>query len=163
MRRKTITLALLSIVLVLSMGMGSAWAYFTDSSMATGGLVIEEPTTTLTEEYGPTTKDIVITNTSETNAVWVRARAYISRDLKPGASGANWSGSIDTWYTYDVPLEAGKQTEPLHIEFGFTQKTPMDPIGTNSVDGDVYNVVVVYECVPVTYGANGDVMANPWN
>ena len=156
MKRKTITLTLLSIMLVLSMGIGSAWAYFTDSSMATGGLVIEEPTTTITEEYGPGTKDITIANTS----------VFASKDLGADASGANWSGSIDSWYTYDVPLapsgQEGDHADPLNVTFRLTlPKRPDNPHGAEV--GDVYNVTVVYESIPVTYDANGDAVAPTWN
>ena len=162
MKRKTITLALLSIVLVLSMGIGSAWAYFTDSSMATGGLTINEPTTTIVEEYGPGTKNITITNTSDAGAVWVRARVYASSELQADASGENWTGSINSWYTYDVPVEAGESTEPLHVTFELKRpKSPSNPEGADY--GDVYNVIVVYESTPVTYDANGNAVAATWN
>ena len=162
-KRKTVVLAALSLVLVLCMGMGSAWAYFTDQSMAYGGLTITEPTTTIEEEVGPGTKDITITNTSESAAVWVRARVYASKVLQPDASGDNWTGNIDTWYTYDVPLEPGEAAQPLHVTFKLkSKKHPVyEPEGAE--DGDSYSVIVVYEHMPVEYDANGQPKTPVWD
>ena len=154
MRRKIWPLAATTVALVLGMGMGSAWAYFTDTTTATGSLQIMPETTRITEENGGGTKTIRIQNTSEKAPVWVRARVFAAAELGADASGEKWSGSIDGWYTYGEVLPAGQETEPLTVKFALKDgKTDENQEGAET--GDEMNVVVVYECVPVTYNTDG--------
>ena len=162
MRRKILPLAATTIALVLGMGVGSAWAYFTDTTTATGALEILPETTRITEENGAGTKTIRIQNTSEESPVWVRARVFAASELGANASGDKWSGSIDGWFTYGEPLPAGEETEALKVTFALKHpKTDEYPEGVEP--GDETNVVVVYECVPVSYKADGTVVDAVWN
>lgn len=161
MRRKILPLAATTVALVLGMSMGSAWAYFTDTTYASGGLYVKPETTTIEEYNGPGTKVIRIKNTSEEVSVWVRARIFAADELKADAKGTNWAGSIKGWYTYAEPVPAGEETLSLTVSFGLKQlKTPEHPEYAET--GDEKNVIVVYECVPVTYNADGTLAAPVW-
>ena len=164
MKRKNLALAVIAVVLVLGMSIGTAWSYFTDTATAEGSVTLSvKPTTTITEENTPGTKTIRIANTSQTAAVWVRARAYAPVALGANASGTNWAGNIQTWYEYSEPVAAGAQTEPLSVTF--TLRRPYDvnnnPLGAKN--GEEENVVVVYECMPVSYDASGNPIPANWN
>ena len=170
MRRKILPLAATTVALILGMGMGSAWAYFTDTTSATGALEILPETTHITEENGAGTKTIRIQNTSkkpeeakdEETQVWVRVRVFAAAELGADASGDKWSGTIDGWFTYGEPLPAGEETEPLNVKFALKHPKADDyPEGAES--GDETNVVVVYECVPVSYNADGTLVDPVWN
>ena len=164
MKRKSIVLAVLAMVLVLGLSVGTAWSYFTDTTTAEGSVTLSvEPTTTIDEENGPGTKTIRIMNTSDMSPVWVRVRVYAATDLGADASGTNWSGQISDWYQYGQPVDPGADTDPLNVTF--TLKRGYDatenPNGAN--DGDEQNIVVIYECVPVSYDASGNALPANWN
>ena len=164
MKRKTIVLTVLAMVLVLGMSVGTAWSYFTESATVEGSVTLRvEPSTTLSEENGPGTKTIRIRNTGQLTPVWVRARVFAAKELGANAEGANWSGQIEDWYQFGTPVEAGAQTDPLNVKF--TLKRGYDAVdnqdGAN--DGDEQNIVVVYECVPVSYDADGNALPANWN
>ena len=162
MRRKILPLAATTVALILGMGMGSAWAYFTDTTSATGALEILPETTHITEENGAGTKTIRIQNTSEEAPVWVRARVFAATELGAEASGDKWSGTIDAWFTYGEPLPAGEETEPLNVKFALKHPKADDyPEGAES--GDETNVIIVYECAPVSYNADGTLVDPVWN
>lgn len=161
MKRKDFVLAIVAVILVLGMSIGTAWAYFTDTTTVEGSISIKvKPETTLLEDNAPGSKSIRITNTSEAASVWVRARAYASADLGADASGTNWSGSIADWYVYDEPLAAGAQTEPLKLTFTLVSPSA-SPAGVQN--GDEQNIIVVYESVPVRYDASGNPLPAEWN
>ena len=169
MRRKILPLAATTVALILGMGMGSAWAYFTDTTSATGALEILPETTHITEENKAHTKIIRIQNIKKEEGedtkeppVWVRVRVFAATELGADASGDKWSGSIDGWFTYGEPLPAGKETEPLEVTFALKHAKADDyPEGAES--GDETNVVVVYECAPVSYNADGTLADPVWN
>ncbi len=155
MKRNKLAVTMLAVMLVLGMGVGTAWSYFTDSTTAEGSVSVHvKPTTTITEENGPGTKTIRIRNTSENVPVYVRARVYAADELGANASGSGWSGSIDAWYDYDEPLAVGSETQPLNVSFALKHEAR---------DGDETNVIVVYECVPVTYDADHNPLPASWN
>ena len=164
MKRTKAMIGLLAAVLVLGMGVGTAWAYFTDSTTAEGSIPIKvEPTTTITEENSPGTKTFRIRNTGRTSAVYVRARIYAANELGASGTGTNWSGDIGTWFQYGEPLAVGAETEPLVVSFSL--KHVYDPVENpeGAREGDETNIVAVYECVPVTYGADGKPLPADWN
>lgn len=164
MKRRTLTLALLAVVLVLGMGIGTAWSYFTDTTSVEGKLPISiTPTTTITEENGPGSKTMRIQNTSQATNVWVRARVYAAKVLGADASGTDWSGEILDWYEYGEPVAPGAETEPLNVTF--TLKRPYDPESnpTGAHPGEEYNIVVIYESLPVQYDASGNPLPANWN
>lgn len=163
MKRKSLALAIVAVMLVLGMSVGTARSYFTDTTTAEGSVPISPtPTTIITEENGPGTKTIRIKNTSETAPVWVRARVYAADVLGADASGTNWSGQIVGWYDYSEPLPAGAETEPLNVTFTLTRGYDETENPTGARNDDEYNIVVVYESIPVSYDADGNELPANW-
>lgn len=147
MKRSLIPLAALGAATVLSASIAPAWAYFTDTSSATGGIrIYVEPTTTIEETYGERTKHVVVKNIGNNNvSVYARARVYASEAVD--ISGSGWSGpDSDGWYYFADPVECGKATNELRVKLTFPE---------GAIEDDPYNVVVIYESTPVQYHEDG--------
>lgn len=145
----------LATVLVLGAGISPAWSYFTAYSEASGALTIKvEPTTTITEEFTGGLKKITIHNADDSDVdVYVRARVFVSDDLKPTDTlGEGWEGPADDgWYYYKPILKIGSDT----TEINFKVKFPEEP-----EEGQNFNVIVLYESTPVKYTADGQPYAD---
>lgn len=164
MKRKTIVLTVLAMVLVLGLSVGTAWSYFTDTTTAEGSVTLSiEPTTTITEENGPGTKTIRIKNAEESVPVWVRARVYAAAELGASAEGENWSGAITDWFQYGKPVDPDATTEPLNISFTLKRGYDATENPEGAMDGDEQNIVVIYECMPVSFDADGNALSASWN
>ena len=159
MRRKSLFFmaAGLGVALVLSLGIGSAGAYFTDWTEANGGLPISvTPSTEPEEEYGAREKKLVVRNNG-TAPVFVRARAYASCDVE--IAGEGWTADENgEWWNYDQQVPAKKGGTPgattaltMHVTFP-----------EEAAESDEYNVIVVYESTPVQYQEDGTPYAD-WN
>ena len=148
MRRNAVILAVLAFALVLGMGIAPAWAYFTDSTMASGAIEIETapPTTHIHESVKDGVKYVSIENdASSKTAVFVRARVFTT--LEYTAAGTNWSAAdADGWMTYSQAVEPGASTESLDIKITFP----------DAKQGDNYNVVVVYQSIPAQFDSQGN-------
>ena len=169
---KGATLGAAAIALLLAMpSLAPAYAYFTDQSNATGGLVLGSPSTDIKEYYGDKVKHVVIYNKEKSTPVFVRARVYAYEEYLDSVAGVEkensaWSGlQPDGWYYYHGVLDPGDETEELLVTIKFpTGKEIVKPDG--SVDYEEYdqiganfNVIVVYEAVPVQYGPDGELLA----
>lgn len=164
MKRTKLTMTALAAMLVLGMSAGTAWAYFTDSTTAEGSIPIKvEPTTTITEENGPGTKTIRIRNTGENVPAYARVRIYAASDLGASAVGDGWSGSIGSWFEYAEPLAVGAETKPLEVSFELEHAYNEAEGIEGARNGDETNIIVVFECVPVTYDADGNPLPASWN
>jgi predicted ribosomally synthesized peptide with SipW-like signal peptide len=170
MKRRYIILSLLAVVLVLGLSVGHAWSYFTDNTMAEGSVTLSiKPDTTITEEWEPETqtKSVIIHNKSSVVPVWVRARAYIPKQLNGKASGTNWTGSsVEDWFVYDLggqPLPPNGDTQPLNVSFTWPDKYDPATNPTGPQTGDELNIVIVYECLPASYDADGKPVPANWN
>jgi hypothetical protein len=144
MRSKKITLlAAAALVLVLGVSVGTAMAYFTTYATAKGGVPVTlGAETTIHEEYDDWTKTVSIENTGEV-PVFVRAQVIAGSQITITVEGTGWSKGSDGYWYYSEALPVGGKTANL----------------VASIDkGDVessFNVVVVQECTPVMYDANG--------
>ena len=160
MKKKTTYLAALSVALVLSASMGSAWAYFTTNVTAQGGYRLRlGNTTTIDETVTEGTKHVSILNSEDSQPVYVRVRAFAGSDIQNTLvySGANWSPGADGYYYYSEIVEPGQSTGVLDILIPKLQ-APVE--GTEEPQD--FNVAVIYESTPVQYDENGDPYAD-WN
>ena len=153
--RRRIAVLIALVALVMCMGVTPALAYFTDSTEASGGLVIGTKSTThMDEEYADGVKHVTVTNDEKsTVAVFVRARAYSTEKIT--VSGEGWAAEGD-WYVYGEAVDPGDSTTPLDVEITFPtrKKADKDPKGYEI--GDNFNVVVVYESTPAKYDENNN-------
>ena len=98
--------------------------------------------------------------------VFVRARVFAYEPYLKPVSGTNWGPlQDDGWYYYQNVLEPGQETDELLVEINFlTRREILNPDGSTDVEevdttGENFNVVVVYEAVPVQYGPDGELLA----
>lgn len=159
MKRNTILLGALALVLVLCVSIGTAYAYFTTYAAAQGGYVIRAGVD-FEESFYDWTKRVVITSRENTMPVYVRARAYAGTTLTLQISGESWTQAGDWWYYTPrnndgtvKPLNGGESTTELDIKI---LNIPTDVEG-----GDSFNVAVVYEYAPVRYDEAGSAL--PYN
>lgn len=163
-KRKQIIMAGLILILVVSCGIGSAWAYFTTNARAEGSKMISFSDTDIHEDPPENnTKQVIITNNEDSSVdVFVRARAYVGEEYEITVQEENgWSGSEDGWSYYASPLAPGESSETLLIGIENVLDIPDE-----EKEGGFVNVAVVYECIDASYDENGNVLtptADDWN
>ena len=152
MNKRNAFLTALILVLILSLSIGSALAYFYTSDDSESAKPMDSGTkTTITETVDSKgTKIITITNSSDSKqAVYVRAKAFGTPDP---TYGTEW-GAPDSngYYYYPGILEPGQSTDPtLTVQVVFPGPATADNIN------QVFNVIVVYEATPVMYDSDGN-------
>lgn len=161
MKRKATVLAVVAFVLVMCMGIAPAWAYFTDTTMASGSLEIGvKPSTDIHEEYGEGIKHVTVKNNDDASAaVFVRVRVYSPVECE--VSGEGWTGPDADWYYYGEAIDPGKETKVLDVKITFP-KVKVEGETDGAMPGDNFNVVVVYEATPAVYDDQGN-PAPDWN
>ena len=135
-----------------------AWSYFTTYATAKGTEVLHlGDVTEITEEFSSWSKRVSISNSAESEPVWIRARAFCGSayTLTYTDESGLWTPAADGYYYYQNIVPAGGATENLvvHID-GENLNGTTDPAS--------FNVVVVYESTPVLYQADGTPYAD-WN
>jgi hypothetical protein len=147
-KRRTILLVV-AIALVLSMTVGLALAYFSDSTAAKGGMKVTlgGETKIVEEQPDDNTKVIRIQNIGETDVV-VRVAVYGPFEIS--YTGSGWTKSGDYWY-YDKILPAGGTSDSFTDPLTATWKVTKDL-------GNDYSVVVVQESDQVVYNASGSIV-----
>lgn len=152
MKKKHIFLLALTIALILATSLNSALAYFTTYATARGGKVIELGGTHIEEGFSNWTQRVVITNDADGQPVYVRAKAFAGSQyvLQYNDDSDRWSQSesSDGYWYYDRILDPGESTTELRIH--------IDGVPEKAVEGDSFNVVVIYETTPVQYDDNGN-------
>lgn len=146
--KKTMYLAAAALLLTASLSAGTAMAYFTTYAEATGGITLNLGTTTTIpkEEVSNWTKHVVIENTGDYDC-YVRIKAFAGDKYQDGlvysdASGKWTPGTEGYWYYSDI-VPAGGSTGEIQIKID-NMETETD-----------FNVIVVQECTPVQYDADG--------
>ncbi|MCI9336129.1 MAG: hypothetical protein HFH93_01075 [Lachnospiraceae bacterium] len=164
MKRRNIFLTAVSALaagMILTATAGSAWAYFTTYTSASGGYAVNLGNETeIVETYSEHTKHLTVTNEG-TAPVYVRARAFSGSRYGLTYEGEGWQAGADGYYYYNsvVPgitsTEDGtvskSQTSQLDIRIAFPE---------DAEEGDDCNVVVIYESMPVQYDADGNILGS---
>lgn len=148
--------------MVLTAATGSAWAYFTTYTSATGGYAIDLSNETQIEEtYSEHTKHVTVTNEG-TQPVYVRARAFSGSQctLAYSSSDGKWQAGNDGYYYYSEPVAGSVTSEDGTVVPGRTSELLVQiTFPTEVKEGDECNVVVIYESIPVQYDTDGNVLA----
>lgn len=158
LRKKSVWLAAVAIVLCLGSGIGSAMAYFTTYAQAEGSRAIElGERTEIHEEFSNWTKEVTITSAEDSEPVWVRAKAFAGGDFSLTYSDASgkWSAGEDGYYYYSEIVYGGESADTLLVR--------IDNIPADAKAGDDFNVVVIYEATPVVYDAAGNPLPADWD
>ena len=118
----------------------------------------------MVERFSDSTKRLTITNDS-LQPVYVRATAFSGSGYPLSYSDASglWVDGGDGYHYYSQSLPARQETaegtvasrtSELEVKITF-------PVDEEVEDGDGFNVVVVYESVPVRYDGDGNEL-KPW-
>ncbi len=168
MKKRSMILAALMAAVVLGAGIGSARAYFTTYAEAEGGCVVKlGDTTTLKEDVVDLHKAVSITSEDSSEPVWVRARAYYGEgELHINEEGSErysskWSLGADGWWYYSDVLMAGESTEVLVVSIQGVEVSEEDLLNPSKVED--FDVIVVYESIPVEYDENGVPLDPDWD
>lgn len=165
MKKTKCFLAVLTLGMIATAGIGQAMAYFTTYAEAQGGYVINlGDKTEIKEKFDRWTKHISVTNYEGSEPVYVRVKAFCAKPFElvysNGEGSTAWyDGNDGYWYCGEV-VEAGKSTPVLDIKIeNIPVKDENDP-ESGPQEGDTFNVIVVYESTPVRYDAAGNPSAN---
>lgn len=158
LKNKTFWLGAAAVVLAGSLSVQSAMAYFTTYVKAKGGCEITLGSETeIHENVKDMTKEIKITNTGKTDC-YVRVKVFCGSQLDIAYSGAVddkgnalWTKKDDGYWYYKEILKAGGTSEVLEVKISLPEDYK-----------DSFNVIVVQECTPVQYKADGTPYAD-WN
>lgn len=152
MKIKTLIPALFAVGLICMSQVRSANAFFTTYVTAKGGYeVYYIRDTKLEEEFNNWNKYVKITNKEGSIPVYVRVKAFSGSMYSLLYAGEGWSYSeTDGYYYYDQPLYGGETTKAL--------KVFIDNIPVNPEEGDNFNVVVIYETIPIAYNEQNEVI-----
>ena len=155
MKKRSIILTALALLLVLGAAVGPALAYFSGTVHGEGRHALTlGHVTTIKEDIDQQNKVKILTvNNTGDSPVYVRARAFAPEGIGLSYAGDGWTRSGD-WYVYGSPVPAGGSSAVLRVTVG-----PM-PTEKDSPD---FNVVVVYESTPVQYNADGSAKAPDWS
>lgn len=157
MKRMRYFLPVLALALVMTAGIGKAWAYFTTYAQAQGGILIELGSETeITEKFSSWTKHLTIANDEGSEPVYIRAKVFYGGDYTVTCEGTGWAPGADGYYYYNDIVEGGRSTEELLVKIGGI------PEGEDLKDQQTINIIVIYESTPVRYDEDGDPYAD-WN
>lgn len=159
--KRTIFLTMTALVLTLCIGVGSAMAYFTTYAIAKGGVEIDLGfTRTVPEETVVNgKKEITLKNTGDYDC-YVRLKALTGDKYKDSIRYSepenldNWAPGEDGYYYYrnaegDIIVAPKENTTQIDISFSFP-----------TVEPDDFNVIIIQECTPVLYDADGNPYAD---
>ncbi len=155
MKRLNIVLSGLLLVMILSMCIAPAMAYFTANTEAEGAVPItlgdrEE----IDEDFDDWVKHVTITSEKDSEPVFIRAKVFysVASGLTVSISGSGWSLGEDGYYYYSEIVKAEQSTSVLDVAIG--------NIPQNAEEGDEFNVIVIYESAPVRYEPDGTAYAD---
>ena len=163
MKKRTLILAVLAVVLVLSASIGSAVAYFTTYATARGGYVIYLGDRTEMEEHiSNNRKTVQIFNRAQSAGdigkypVFVRVKAFTDSDgtLDYSANtGSLWQPRNDGYWYYQKAIYAGTSehpedavTDPFVVTINLSRALK---------EGEELDVIVVYDSVAAVFNADG--------
>lgn len=154
--KKAIILASAALALTGTLTVGSAMAYFTTYSTASGGVTMNMGfTETIPEETVDSEgKHVTIKNVGDYDC-FVRVKVFAEVEVNYKA-GAGWKfNEKDQYWYYEKLLSAGESTEELLVTYEF----PETPEGE---EPEPFDIVVIQECTPVLYKEDGTPYAD-WN
>ncbi|MGC4018053.1 MAG: hypothetical protein QM793_01635 [Muricomes sp.] len=146
MKKKMFVVSAAALVLVGSLKLPDAMAYFTTAVTAKGGHPVTMGSeTSIKERFANWTKYIVIENTGEAEC-WVRVKAFAGSQFQLDYSDDNgkWTlGPDDYWYYSDI-VPVGGETKELMAKITVPEEYK-----------DSFDVVVIQECTAVLYDESG--------
>lgn len=151
--KKSLCLAAAALTLTAGISAGTAMAYFTTYTEASGGVTLNMgfSETIPKEDFSKWTKHVSVENTGDYDC-YVRVKALAGSKYQDGLqysdSDGKWTPGEDGYYYYSDPIASGESTSVLDIRI-------------NSKESDAsFNVVVVQESTKVLYNENNETYAD---
>lgn len=144
MNKKSLCLAAAALTLTAGISAGTAMAYFTTYTEASGGVTLDMgfSETVPKEEFSNWTKHVSVENTGDYDC-FVRVKALAGAKYQDGLqysdSDGKWTPGEDGYYYYSDPIAPGKSSSVLDIKIDSKETE------------DSFNVVVVQESTKVLY------------
>lgn len=163
MSNKTISLALMALILTLGISVGGVMAYFTTYTEAKGEVVMDLgfPNTGIEEHVVDGKKEIKLLNTGDYDC-YVRLKALTGDAYKdslvysePDGAG-KWAPGADGYYYYSDIVGAEEMTNQINVGFSF----PVEEEGKEPPAD--FNVIIIQESTQVLYEEDGTPYAD-WN
>lgn len=154
-----------AVTLTAALSVGSALAYFTTYCTAEGSYTMQMgfPDTEIEEDVDENGKHISIVNTGEYDTfvrVKVFAPSFANLTFEPG-EGWEKSSEDEYWY-YTAPISPEAETSVLTAKYEWPKDT--DPSEEVDTRPESFDIIVVYEYVPVLYDEEGNPdMTESWN
>ena len=143
--------AIVAAVLICISSVGDANAYFTTYVIAKGGYSWRH-NESMNDEVNNWDKYVSVSSQEGSIPVYVRVKGFAGSKYTLTYTGDGWTyNSSDGYYYYNEVLEGGKTTSSIRIAISDIPSTPED--------GDNFNVVVIYETIPVQYDSEGNLIA----
>lgn len=147
--KKSLCLAAVALTLTAGISAGTAMAYFTTYTEASGGVTLNMgfSETIPKEDFSNWTKHVSVENTGDYDC-YVRVKALAGSKYQDGLqysdSDGKWTPGEDGYYYYSDPIAPGESTSVLDIRI-------------DSKESDAsFNVVVVQESTKVLYNENNE-------
>ena len=153
LKKPFLMMAVTALVLVGTLKVGGAMAYFTTYSTASGSVQMNMGFTQTIphEEVDSRGKHVSVENTGDYDC-FVRVRAFAPVELSYNAPDGGWTDGGDGYWYYNDVLQAGQTTEK---ELNITYKFP-----SGDQKPEEFNVVVIQECTPILYDEDGNAYAD---
>lgn len=181
---RPILIAILTVLLVLCTGIGTAWAYFTSYATAKGTYTLElGDSTEIIEKVKEGKKEVTIKVSKDSEKpVFVRVIGYCGddytlvynyefdeKDNKKGPLSLKWVEKENGYWQYSEPVEPtidkdGQPqdafTEPLIVSIRDKDGKKID--ATKTGEDHHFNVIIYYETIPAGYNEDGTVKEPNW-
>lgn len=151
--KKSLCLAAAALTLTAGISAGTAMAYFTTYTEASGGVTLNMgfSETIPKEDFSNWTKHVSVENTGDYDC-YIRVKALAGSKYQDGLqysdSDGKWTPGEDGYYYYSDPIAPGESTSVLDIWI-------------DSKESDAsFNVVVVQESTKVLYNENNEPYAD---
>lgn len=159
MKKRSLILAGIGVVMVLAASVPNALAYFTTYASAKGmkTVVLGERTEIKEPGFDNWTKHITIKAENPSEPVFIRAQAYAPDGIILVYKGTNWSTAPDEegWYYYAEPIANGAAASQLDVQIRVRDETGK-LVNPELKEGETLNVAVVYEYTPVLFKKAGE-------
>lgn len=152
---------LLMISLLLAVFPVSSHAYFTSYTPSYGGWTLYDRTEIeIHEQVKNMEKSVSVENTGDVPC-WVRTLLVAPVGYTLSVSGSDWVERGGFWY-YTQPLPVGASTPAPDSGSSLKVGITVPDVGRDELQRE-FNVVVLSECVPVTYNENGKPDPATWD
>lgn len=153
--------AFLALSLLCAAVSSPAQAYFTSYTPAFGGRTVYDRTEIdINEKVENMVKTVSVENTGEVDC-WVRVLLVYPEGCSVNVSGTDWQQKADGFWYYKNPVPVGASTPS---DSGNALKVGISVSGSARQElQKEFNVVVISECVPVTYAVDGSLSPSSWD